>query len=356
MLIQFHLANALLCLLLAAHFLFTGAMRPTPKRLLGLNFALYAHQSIALVAILNGHGLGFSLLRPAVAMLIGPALYVYFSCVRRPDSQLRRKDGLHLVLGLLIFAGLCFIRPLRQFIDVAIVASFVSYFFLIALQMRHGHQSLTHLGAHANAAFRWLSSLMLMTFISIALEIAIVFELKQGVALRDSWSLLIAAGAFLLINTATIWAALVRSDWLEWMIAFGDQALHRPAASIDSGVAAALFQRWENLVKTDSLHKLEFGITLSQAAKKLQVPARQLSNAINQHYGTSYSVYLNDQRIAEAQRLLLADPGSNITEVMHASGFNSKSNFNKEFLRVTGTSPSGYRAGRLDETSVGAKL
>lgn len=344
MLIQLHIANALLCLLLAAQFLFMRAMRPTPKRLLGLNFALYAHQSIALVAILSGYGLGFNLLRPAVAMLIGPALYVYFSCVRRPDSQLRRKDGLHFVFGLLFFAILLAFRSLGKYIDVAIVASFVTYFLLIALQMRHGRQSLSHLGEHANAAYRWLSSLMLAAFISIALEIAIVFELKQGVAIRDSVALLVAACAFLLINTVTIWAALVRSNWLEWMIELGEQTLHRPTPAIDATVATALFQRWEDLVKTENLHKQEFGITLSLAAKKLQVPARQLSNAINQHYGTSYSVYMNDQRIAEAQRLLLADPSMNIIDIMQASGFSSKSNFNKEFLRVTGTSPSGYRA------------
>lgn len=348
MLIQLHIANALLCLLLAAQFLLMDAARPTPKRLLGLNFALYAHQSIALVAILNGYGGFFQLLRPAVAMLIGPALYVYFACVQRPDNQLRPKDALHFGLGLLIFAFLIFIRPLRQAIDIAIVTSFISYFILIALQMRRGQQSLTHLGEHANIAYRWLSVLMATTFISIALEIAIVFELKQGIAIRDSIALVTAAAAFLLINTITIFAALIRSNWLEWMIEFGQQTLPTATPAIDSATAAALFQRWENLVHSENLHKLEFGITLSQAAKKLGVPARQLSNAINQHYGTSYSVYLNDQRIAEAQRLLANETTISITDIMLASGFNSKSNFNKEFLRVTGTSPSAYR-NRLSE-------
>lgn len=345
MLIQLHLANALLCLLLAAHFLFMDATRPTPKRLLGLNFALYAHQSIALVALLNGYTQSLQLLRPAVAMLLGPALYVYFACVQRPDNQLRAKDGLHFALGLLIFALLVLIRPLRHFIDLAIVSSFIAYFILIAHQMRHGRLSLSHLGAYADTAYRWLSLLMATTFISIALEIAIVFELGQGIAIRDSISLLIAAAAFLLINTITIFAALVRSNWLEWMIQFGEQTLPKSSPSIDSTVAATLFQRWENLVQTERLHTLEFGITLSQAAKKLGIPARQLSNAINQHYGTSYSVYLNDQRIAEAQRLLASETKLNITDIMQASGFSSKSNFNKEFLRVTGMSPSAFRNG-----------
>lgn len=354
MLIQLHLANALLCLLLAAYFLFIDARqaahtaRTTPKRVLGLNFAIFAHQSIALVAILYGTGFGFQLLRPAVAMLIGPAMYTYFSSVQRPDNRLQSKDSLHFALGLVIIVLLLLVHPLRQLIDLAIITSFITYFILIAKQMRHGRQSLAHLGDYADTAYRWLSVLMASSFISIALEIAIVFELRLGIPLRDSLALLVAAAAFLLINTITIFAALVRSNWLEWMIEFGEQNLPKTNPNIDSEAATILFQRWDNLVHSENLHQLEFGITLSQAAKKLGVPARHLSNAINQHYGTSYSVYLNDQRITEAKRLLASDAQLSITDIMLASGFSSKSNFNKEFLRVTGMSPSAYRERSLE--------
>lgn len=60
-------------------------------------------------------------------------------------------------------------------------------------------------------------------------------------------------------------------------------------------------------------------------------------------YGQSYSVYLNDQRIAEAKRLLLAEPDMPVIDVMQQAGFSSKSNFNKKFLRVVGLSPSAFR-------------
>ena len=38
---------------------------------------------------------------------------------------------------------------------------------------------------------------------------------------------------------------------------------------------------WLALLQQEQLYTLEYGITLAQAARKLQVPARQLSNAIN---------------------------------------------------------------------------
>ena len=337
------IANAVLCLLLAAQMLAMTAMRPIPKRLLGLNCLLYAHQSIALAAILNGHTAFFAFTRPLLAMLLGPCLYVYFLCVRRQDSRFLKSDLWHFGLGALIFILLSQVKPLRALIDVAILASFITYTTLIALQMRSGKQALAHLGGYAAPAHRWLMSLMLLALVNILLEIAVSLEMQNGVALRDSISLLVASIAFFSINTSIMLAALKRSDWLEWMYQFGEQTLQVAAPTIAPDVAQPLFQRWETLVKTEQLHKQEFGITLPQAAKKLQVPARQLSNAINQIYGKSFSVYLNDQRIHEAQRLLIEAPEMTVIEIMQESGFSSKSNFNKEFLRVTGLSPSGFR-------------
>lgn len=343
------IANAVLCLLLAAQMLAMNAMRPIPKRLLGLNCLLYAHQSIALAAILNGHTAVFAFTRPLLAMLLGPCLYVYFLCVRRPDARFLKSDLWHFGLGALIIILLSQIKPLRALIDIAILASFITYSTLIALQMRSGQQALAHLGGYASSAYRWLMSLMLLALVNILLEIAVNLEMQTGVALRDSISLLVASIAFFSINISIMLAALKRSDWLEWMYQFGEQTLQVATPAIAPEVAQALFQRWENLVKTEQLHKQEFGITLPQAAKKLQVPARQLSNAINQIYGKSFSVYLNEQRIHEAQRLLIEAPEMTVIEVMQESGFSSKSNFNKEFLRVTGMSPSGFREEQISK-------
>ncbi|MBY0416571.1 MAG: helix-turn-helix domain-containing protein, partial [Pararheinheimera sp.] len=127
----------------------------------------------------------------------------------------------------------------------------------------------------------------------------------------------------------------------------GSQPEQKSLTAEEQQRAADIMQRFEQLVIKELLYKQEFGVTLPQAAKKLQLPARQLSSAINQLYGQSYSVYLNDQRINEAKRLLLAEPDMPVIEVMQQAGFSSKSNFNKEFLRVVGLSPSAFRQSNL---------
>ena len=77
-------------------------------------------------------------------------------------------------------------------------------------------------------------------------------------------------------------------------------------------------------------------------ARRLALPSRRLSQAINRTHGISVSHYVNGLRITEAQRLL-RETDYPVTRVMLESGFLTKSNFNREFQRVTGTSPSAWR-------------
>lgn len=345
------IANAVLCLLMAVQLLGMPAMRALPKRLLAMNCFLYAHQSIALVILLNNNSAFFSVSRPLGAMLLGPALYLYFACLQRTDSKLHPFDAWHAFAAILIFLCLYLIKPMRAWIDTAILISFVLYTVVTAWSMRPGQQALAHLGSHAASAFIWLKALLAMSVVNIILELAVNLELAQGTALSDSISLLIASIAFFAINATMVLAALQRSHFLEWMYQFGapqkpeDEAVE-PKSDVaieEQTESRALFERWVQLIQAEQLHKLEFGITLPQAARKLQVPARQLSNAVNQIYGKSFSMHLNDLRVQEAQALLQTRPDLSIIEVMHEAGFSTKSNFNKEFLRVTGMSPSAYR-------------
>jgi AraC-like DNA-binding protein len=72
------------------------------------------------------------------------------------------------------------------------------------------------------------------------------------------------------------------------------------------------------------------------------VPAKQVSGAVNRTTGDNVSRYVNGLRIAHACTLLRR--GETVTSAMLGSGFNTKSNFNREFSRVTGQTPSGWAA------------
>jgi len=83
-------------------------------------------------------------------------------------------------------------------------------------------------------------------------------------------------------------------------------------------------------------------LNLGRIARKLALPTRRVSLAINRTRKMSVSQYVNDYRIREACRLL-ASTEESVTRIMFDSGFVSKSNFNREFLRMTGFSPTVWR-------------
>ncbi|MBB4275934.1 helix-turn-helix domain-containing protein [Rhizobium mongolense] len=109
----------------------------------------------------------------------------------------------------------------------------------------------------------------------------------------------------------------------------------------DSTVAASL----DALMQSREIYR-DPELNLNRIARKMSLPARSVSIAVNRIHGVSVSQYVNEFRIRSAcDQLIKTDEP--VTRVMFDSGFISKSNFNREFLRVTGTSPTDFRRRRI---------
>lgn len=106
-----------------------------------------------------------------------------------------------------------------------------------------------------------------------------------------------------------------------------------------SEAETALIARLDAFMKSERPY-LDPDLTLARLARRLHVPVKQLSAAINRIRGENVSRYVNGFRVREACRKI--EGGASVTEAMLASGFNTKSNFNREFLRVTGRTPSAF--------------
>lgn len=109
---------------------------------------------------------------------------------------------------------------------------------------------------------------------------------------------------------------------------------------------AHLVQRLDALLQSETLY-LDPALTLARLARRLHVPVKQLSSAINLVSGENVSRHINAHRIRHACRALAE--GANVTDAMLSSGFNTKSNFNREFRRITGTTPSEWKPGSADQ-------
>ncbi|MDH6266911.1 AraC-like DNA-binding protein [Rhizobium sp. SG_E_25_P2] len=112
----------------------------------------------------------------------------------------------------------------------------------------------------------------------------------------------------------------------------------------DSNATAEDFVVMDTLDAAMKLKKLyrDPDLTLDRLSRRLAIPSRKISSAINRINGHNVSQVVNGYRIRECMRLL-TDTDLPITDVMFECGFRTKSNFNKEFARVSGTTPSDYR-------------
>lgn len=324
-------ASTLLCLLLAMALLSSRALRPQCARLLGLNYVLFALQGALGVMVFTGFWPEAGLVRAVSAMLLGPALYAYFVSALRPLVQPNYRQLWHLAPALLMVAVLW--RREWALVDPLIIASFSGYWLTVLWQLKQSPPD----GAPARA---WLWILVALMPINIAVEIATALEIRRGVDVADTDALGIGGVVFAGFHSVTLLLTLARAPLIEWM---HELKLPNTSPTLSVEEQQQLLNRWQTLVESKALYRIEPAITLPRAARLLGVPARQLSQVINGLYGASFSQYLNDVRVAKAKALLHAERGMSITDVFLEAGFSSKSHFHREFTRVVGITPSAYR-------------
>jgi AraC-like DNA-binding protein len=92
----------------------------------------------------------------------------------------------------------------------------------------------------------------------------------------------------------------------------------------------------------DKMVYLDPDLTLAKLSRKMLIPVKQISIAVNLIYKKNISKLINEYRIEHA-KIALSTTDSTITQVLMNSGFQTKSNFNREFTRVTGITPSEFR-------------
>jgi YesN/AraC family two-component response regulator len=87
-------------------------------------------------------------------------------------------------------------------------------------------------------------------------------------------------------------------------------------------------------------------VSLTEVAKAVNISANYLSEKFKQVTGVNFVDYVARERFENASRLL-ADAGVRISEIAFAVGFQSLSQFNRVFKKLSGKSPTEFRASLL---------
>lgn len=323
----------------------------------------------AVQAFLSGMhwGLGWQatrLAQPILAALLPALAFVAFEELRdgRPASSLKRLPHLlpaAAVLGLVV--------SWRPPIDAVLFATYLGYGLALLRAARRGPDDLgaTRLGDGAST-YRALVAVAVLLIVTAFIDAGVSFALVFGEAPQATAVLTVASVLWL---TAAGYAATVADAGRPETDPVADGAMRAvglrditPASSSPdpdpdtlppvreepSEEDAAVLRRIDTLMVEQALYR-DPDLTLDRLARRAGLPARRISAAVNRIHGRNVSQVINEYRIDAARRMLVstADP---VTSIMLEVGFGTKSNFHREFQRVTGMTPSAYRraAGSAD--------
>jgi AraC-like DNA-binding protein len=286
----------------------------------------------------------FRPLQPVTATIIPPLAWVTFQATAIRAAELRR-DLVHLAVP--AFTAFCVaFAPVA--LDFVVPAVFLIYGAMILHALRPGADGLPlarlEAGDLPGLVWRAIALALILSAVSdglIALARVTGHDWLQPliVSLFSSFWLLCNGGLSLSQSLGEIDAA--------------------PSSAANTGSAddmqsdSALMAQLNQLLAKEQLY-LDPGLTLARLAKRLHVPTKRLSAAINRATGENVSRFVNGFRIRCACERLEA--GDTVTTAMLESGFNTKSNFNREFLRVTGSTPSAWLSKNIESTCGISKL
>jgi len=117
----------------------------------------------------------------------------------------------------------------------------------------------------------------------------------------------------------------------------------RPIASPGFASNTSLYDQ-ERMDRVFQFLNREIGreVRLSQAAGIVHLSEGAFSRFFREHTGKTFPQFVNELRIGKACTLLM-EGSLNITEVAYECGFTNLSNFNRQFLRLRGISPSEFK-------------
>ncbi|WGW04889.1 helix-turn-helix domain-containing protein [Tropicibacter oceani] len=275
----------------------------------------------------------FRLLQAVTATVIPPLAWIAFTAgALRPVT---RRDARHFGAPLLALACALLLPDL---LDALIPLTYLGYGLAIGHRALAGGDAMprTRLETGELSARFWITIAGAL-LVSALSEVAILGAIITGNADLRPWIVSFVTSA---TNLVVGWVCL--SPGLAPPEATDDTPEAPEVTEEDSRITARL----DKLLDDTALY-LDPDLTLDRLARRLSLPRKTLSAALNRVSGENVSRYINARRIRAACDRLTA--GERVTEAWLSSGFNTKSNFNREFLRVTGQTPSAWAAAHKKE-------
>jgi AraC-like DNA-binding protein len=264
-------------------------------------------------------------IRPVFVAILPPLAWICF-------NPIAHRKILHLmpVAGVLLVALF-----VQRFLDLALASIYIGYGAALLQLAFRGPDALSDIRLGDVESARQMvriAGFLLVGLATVDSFVAADFSFERGV---HAASIIAVANVLLIVFVALAIASVGNSRPVQ------DEEMEAPlppqVTPDDIHIAAEI----DSLMRDKKLF-LDPDLTLQRLAGRACIPARQISGALNRVYGRNVSQVVNEYRIAAAQRLLI-ETDAPIVDIQFESGFQTKSNFNREFRRVTGKNPRDWR-------------
>jgi AraC-like DNA-binding protein len=202
-----------------------------------------------------------------------------------------------------------------------------------------------------NVDLIWLRNLFIATIIFTVIVSGYLFFLIIG-KLNEEWI------NHLYFSSFSIFAMVLgfwgyKQDMVELPIKFErnkkqkkkEKIEHKIEICDDSSEEQRKLNKLLEIMKTEKLY-LDASLNISKLADKLNVHSNYLSKCINSNLNKNFFEFVNEYRVEEFKKLVADPKNKNFTilGLAYDSGFNSKATFNRIFKKMTGQTPSQFRA------------
>lgn len=286
-----------------------------------------------LMILQYAHGLFFSQGLPLIEhrpygvllTLIPPSFYFFSRSILFVNDQpkLSWRDSIHLIpVVVAVFFSISYLPAFAFVFGTA----YTFWFAKVVYQMRNHSRRF-----HYELFFFGLFAVMALGALILGLLLPTIDPSVFYTAYANAISI-----AILLIVAALIFFPELLSD-----ILLVSELAYSKSRLNDVDIDTKLIEL-EKLVVLDKHYQHE-DLSLTGLAELMSLSSHQLSELINTHIGYGFPKYLREQRIKQAQRLLVTEPNSSILSISMETGFKSQSNFYTAFKEITGVSPGRYR-------------
>jgi AraC-like DNA-binding protein len=353
-------------LVIFVFFLFRKKSNRQANRILG---AFLMAQLLIILDFENDHLPGhlaavyprLSLVGMPFILLAAPSFYLYVKSLAFSDFRLRRSHLLHtapFVLAMIFFSFKFYFLPsetkeallagARAFpegfwilFNLAVFAQLLVYFVAdLRILKRYRNEIRERYSSISEINLSWIS-FILFAFIAAWLSSVVVFLSHSYFGKVYNELQFVNFFAFFLFFNYIFYKGLVQPELFS--------GLEEKPKYVSSKLTEA--ESMEFLTKLTACMEnekpfLNPDLTLKDLGEQLQIPARYLSQVINERTHQNFYDYVSQHRIEEAKRIF-SDPSNDKTvlEVLYEVGFNSKSSFNTAFKKFTGSTPTHFRKG-----------